>query len=164
MFFDESSVKLKLPRNSMMNYRYLMALFYSSVTAVLIWLTHEMCKDSVVTHMSAYCPDRQERVFKGLSMPLCGLKMDEKRVHYLHFLVIICTSLNATVSVFLCGQTLTCVSSECGLTGALWWITEPAVKEREWGSLLDWLQHGKSNSKLFPRALLAYCGVISCRV
>lgn len=62
--------------------------------------------------------------------------MDGTRVHYLHFLVIICSWVKATISVFLCGQTLTCVSSESGLAGASWWITQAAVKETESGSCL----------------------------
>lgn len=166
MFFDEASVKLKQPRNSMMNYCHLIALFRSSITAVLIYInihTWDVQGFSCCPH-KCILPWQTRKGLKGLSTPLCGLKMDETIVHYLHFLVIIYTSMNATISVFLCGQRLTCVSSECGLAGALWWITEPAVKEREWGSLFDWLQHEKSNSKWFPKAVLVYCGIISCKL
>lgn len=133
MFFDEGSVKLKQSCYSVMNCHQLIVWFQTSAPPILIYInchTWEVQGFRRCTH----CPSGQGMVWENRL----------QRVRYLHSLVIIYTSVKATISQFLSGKTLTHVSRVWAGWGLLMNHIARSYRERV-GALLVWLQWGRSN-------------------
>lgn len=82
IFFDESSMKMKQPWNSMVYYCHLIAQFYSPIKALLMYI-NDQTRDVQGFSSRVYCPNEQDKCIWNKP-----LKIDDTRGR--HFLVIIC--------------------------------------------------------------------------